>query len=100
MYVCMYVCIYVCVYIGVNAYTDGMMENGIGIDDYIALCNRVEMTPAITIALQTGSDQEIEEAHDFVEYVNGAVTTKWGSLRASRGYVKPYKVQYWYLGYV
>ena len=30
---------------GVNAYTDGMMENGISTDDFLALCEYVGLVP-------------------------------------------------------
>ena len=85
---------------GVNAYTSGFEENGIGIDDYIALCRELGMTPAITVRLQLADAAECQEAADWVEYCNGdAATTKWGALRASRlGHPAPHNVRYWYLG--
>eukprot|EP00937_MAST-01D_sp_MAST-1D-sp2_P002767 g2767.t1 len=84
---------------GVNAYTSGFEENGIGIDEYIALCEELGMTPAITVRLQFGDEDEVAEAADWVEYCNGdASTTKFGALRAARGHPAPYNVQYWYLG--
>ena len=59
---------------GVNAYTDGLLADGIGIDDYLALCEAVGMVPAITLRLQFGSEAELREAADLVEYVNGLKT--------------------------
>ena len=44
---------------GVQAYTDGAMELGIGIDDYLALCEEVGLLPAITVRLQTASEGEV-----------------------------------------
>eukprot|EP00041_Stephanoeca_diplocostata_P021695 m.509300 g.509300 ORF g.509300 m.509300 type:complete len:855 (-) comp21888_c2_seq22:3947-6511(-) len=84
---------------GVNAYTDGFMQNGIGIDDYIALCEELNMTPAITIRFQLGQEADVQEAADWVEYCNGNESTTWGKLRAARtGRSAPYNVQHWYLG--
>ena len=83
---------------GVNAYTDGMMENGISTDDYLALCEYVGLVPAITIRFQMGQDADVQEARDWVEYVNGDVSTPYGALRAARGHPEPYNVTYWYLG--
>ena len=84
---------------GVNAYTDGFLQNGPGVDEYIALALRVGAMPAITFALQFGTDAEIQDARDFVEYCNGdAATTQWGALRAARGHYEPYGVKLWYLG--
>lgn len=83
---------------GVNAYSDGFLENGIGTDEYIALCRELGAVPAITVALTFGGPEEIADAAAWVEYCNGAVTTKMGALRASRGHPEPYAVKYWYLG--
>ena len=84
---------------GVNAYSDGFMQNGPGIDEYMALTRRVGATPAITFALQFGTDAEIQDARDWVEYLNGdAATTTWGAVRAARGHFAPYAVKVFYLG--
>jgi len=56
------------------------------------------MEPAITIRFQLGQQDDVTEAADWVEYCNGNTSTKWGALRAARGYPEPYNVQYWYLG--
>ena len=68
-----------------SAYTAGMMENGIGTDEYLKLVSELQMEPSITIRLQLGDEQEIQEARDWVEYCNGNATTKYGALRAQRG---------------
>lgn len=83
---------------GVNAYTDGFMENGIGIDDFLALCDEVGFRPALTIRFQFGQQIEVQEAFEWVEYLNGDASTTWGALRAERGHPEPYKISYWYLG--
>ena len=84
---------------GVNAFTDGLLENGVGIDDYVALCEEVGMLPAITLRLVEGNEAELKEAVALIEYVNGdATSTDGGRLRASRGHPAPYGVRYWYLG--
>ena len=72
------------------------LQNGIGIDDYLALCEEIGMVPAITIRLQYGGADEVQEAADWVEYLNGdSKATQWGKLRASRGHSEPYNVTYW-----
>jgi len=84
---------------GVNAYSDGFMQNAPGIDEYMALTRRVGATPAITFALQFGTDAEVQDARDWVEYLNGdAATTAWGALRAARGHYEPYAVKIFYMG--
>jgi hypothetical protein len=44
---------------GVNAYSDGALQNGPNIDEYIALCRRIGATPAITLALQYGAQLRV-----------------------------------------
>lgn len=84
---------------GVNAYTDGFLDDWIGIDEYIQLCRHVDAEPAITLQLQFGTDEEVELARSWVEYCNGdATATRWGRVRASRGFEAPYRVRLWYLG--
>jgi alpha-L-arabinofuranosidase len=39
-------------------------------------------------------DETAEDIRDFVEYVNGPVTSKWGALRAEHGHPKPYNLKY------
>lgn len=39
-------------------------------------------------------DETSEDIRDFVEYVNGPVTSKWGSLRAQHGHPEPYNLKY------
>ena len=39
-------------------------------------------------------DETYEDIRDFVEYMNGAVTTKWGKLRADQGHPEPYNLKY------
>ena len=78
-----------------------MMENGISTDDYLALCEYVGLTPAITVRFQQGlpgPGGDVEEAQQWVEYLNGEVSTPYGALRAARGHPEPYNVTYWYLG--
>lgn len=39
-------------------------------------------------------DETYQDIKDFVEYVNGPVTSKWGSLRAQHGHPEPYDLKY------
>ncbi|KAA6338026.1 Extracellular exo-alpha-L-arabinofuranosidase [termite gut metagenome] len=39
-------------------------------------------------------DETSEDIRDFVAYVNGAVTSKWGALRAEHGHPEPYNLKY------
>lgn len=83
---------------GVNTYTDGAEQDGLSTDEFMVLCQELGMLPSLTLALQFGTDEEIENARAWAEYVNGASDTPMGALRASRGYQEPFNVQHWYLG--
>lgn len=39
-------------------------------------------------------DETSEDLKDFVEYVNGPVTTKWGKLRTDHGHPAPFNLKY------
>lgn len=39
-------------------------------------------------------DETYEDIRDFVEYVNGPVTSAWGALRARHGHPEPYNLKY------
>ena len=39
-------------------------------------------------------NETYEDIRDFVEYVNGDVTTKWGALRAEHGHPEPYNLKH------
>lgn len=39
-------------------------------------------------------DEYVQDFLDLVEYANGAVTTKWGKLRAEAGHPKPFNLKY------
>jgi alpha-N-arabinofuranosidase len=86
---------------GVDTFTDGFVENGPNIDEYVALTAYVGATPAVTIPLQFGTQQEIQDAVDLVSYCNGdagAPGNAWAALRAARGHPAPYGVKIFYMG--
>ncbi len=39
-------------------------------------------------------DETVEDIRDFVEYVNGPVSSEWGALRARHGHPEPYGLKY------
>ena len=84
---------------GVDAYSDGVVANGIGTDEYMSLVRRLGATAAVTVRLSLGNDAEIAEAAAWVEYLNGNSSTTHGALRSKRlGHTEPYAVRYFYLG--
>ncbi len=72
-----------------------VQPNDVGTDEFIALCRLLEVEPYITVNAGFG---DAWSAAQLVEYVNGAVTTTMGRLRAAHGHPQPYKVKFWGIG--
>jgi alpha-L-arabinofuranosidase len=68
-----------------------------GTDEYLSLCARLHIEPSITVNVN-GAGATAEEAAAWVEYVNGAESSKYGSMRAANGHPEPYGVKRWELG--
>ena len=69
----------------------------IGTDEFVAFCRRVGAEPSITVNVE-GRGATAEEAAAWVEYCNGAATSRYGAMRAANGHPEPYAVKYWELG--
>jgi len=70
-------------------------DNHFGSDEFMALVEDVGTTPYININFGSGT---VEEAAQWVEYMNGDERTKYGALRAKNGHPKPYEVKIWGIG--
>jgi alpha-L-arabinofuranosidase len=68
--------------------------NGWGIFDFLDLAEamRVVGIPAVSI------NESREDMADFVDYVNGPMSTTWGRKRAEDGHPEPYRLRYLELG--
>lgn len=69
----------------------------IGTDEFIAFSRRMGAEPQLTVNVE-GRGATAEEAAAWVEYCNGAATSRYGALRAANGHPEPYHVRYWELG--
>lgn len=69
--------------------------NDVGVDELMTLCKLLNVDPYISVNAGLGDDHS---AADLVEYVNGAVDTPMGALRAKNGHPNPYHVKYWNVG--
>ncbi|MCP9495618.1 MAG: hypothetical protein MSG64_14325 [Pyrinomonadaceae bacterium MAG19_C2-C3] len=69
--------------------------NHFGTDEFIRLCRLIGAEPQISVNAGSG---ESEEAAAWVEYCNGAATTKYGAMRARHGHPEPYNVKLWEIG--
>lgn len=70
-------------------------DNHFGSDEFMLLINEIGAEPYININMGSGT---IEEAVQWVEYMNGDETTEYGALRAKHGHPKPYGVKIWGIG--
>jgi alpha-N-arabinofuranosidase len=72
-----------------------VQPNDVGTDEFMTLCRLLDVEAYITV---NGGFGDAWSAAQLVEYVNGAVTTPMGKLRAANGHPQPYKVQFWGVG--
>jgi alpha-N-arabinofuranosidase len=78
-----------------TTYWGGLEPNFVGLDEFVQLCQYVGADPLICLRWtgKTPADAAAE-----VEYLNGGVNTRWGSMRARNGHAEPYGVKYWQIG--
>ncbi|MDH6304304.1 alpha-N-arabinofuranosidase [Parabacteroides sp. PF5-5] len=60
---------------------------------FIEMLQAAESINAIAI-IGMSMDETYEDIRDFVEYVNGSTSSKWGALRAKHGHPEPYNLKY------
>jgi alpha-N-arabinofuranosidase len=72
-----------------------VQPNDVGTDEFMTLCRLLDVEAYITV---NGGFGDAWSAAQLVEYVNGAVTTPMGKLRAANGHPQPYQVQFWGVG--
>jgi alpha-L-arabinofuranosidase len=70
-------------------------SNAIGIHEFADWCNTVNTK--MMLAINLGS-RGLDEARNFVEYVNGPTGSHWGDLRKRNGRAEPFDVKLWCLG--
>ena len=72
-----------------------LQPNDIGTDEFMTMCQLLEVEPYITVNAGTG---DAWSAAEYVEYANGAASTPMGKQRAANGHPEPYGVKFWGLG--
>ena len=70
-------------------------SNQIGINEFAEWCERAGMDMMLAVNLGTGT---LQDAREFIEYVNHPSGTAWSDLRRSHGVEKPHGVKMWCLG--
>ncbi len=72
-----------------------VQPNDVGTDEFMTLCHLLDVEAYITVNAGFG---DAWSAAQLVEYVNGAVTTPMGRLRAANGHPQAYRVKFWGIG--
>ena len=70
-------------------------SNAVGVHEFIDWCEKAKTAPMLAINL---GSRGLDEARNFVEYVNGPTGSHWGDLRKSHGHAAPFDVKMWCLG--
>jgi alpha-L-arabinofuranosidase len=70
-------------------------SNAVGIHEFSDWCNTVNTK--MMLAINLGS-RGLDEARNFVEYVNAPTGSYWGDMRMKNGRAEPFDVKLWCLG--
>ncbi|THD46610.1 MAG: alpha-N-arabinofuranosidase [Bradyrhizobium sp.] len=70
-------------------------SNAVGVHEFADWCAAVGTQ--MMLAVNLGS-RGLDEARNFVEYVNGPLGSYWGDLRKANGRAEPFGVKHWCLG--
>jgi len=70
-------------------------SNAVGLHEFSHWCGTVGTE--MMLAINLGS-RGLDDARNFVEYVNGPTGSYWGDLRKSHGRAEPFGVKHWCLG--
>ncbi len=70
-------------------------SNAVGVHEFSEWCEAVGAE--MMLAINLGS-RGLDDARNFVEYVNGPTGSYWGDLRKANGRSEPFGVRHWCLG--
>ena len=70
-------------------------NNAVGVHEFADWCELVDTE--MMLAINLGS-RGLDEARNFLEYVNGPTGSYWGDLRKKNGRAEPFDVKLWCLG--
>jgi alpha-L-arabinofuranosidase len=80
----------------INSNWGGVTEdNSFGTHEFLLLCELVGAEPYICINVGSGT---VQEASDWVEYINSNTKSPMTELRKKNGREKPWNVKYWAVG--
>lgn len=74
----------------------GLEPNYFGTNEFLRFCQLAGVEPFLNVGFSYDLPPEL--AAEWVEYVNGDISTPMGSLRAQHGYPEPWGVKLWQVG--
>ena len=74
---------------------NAMQTNDVGMDELMTFCKLIDVEPYITVNAGFG---DAHSAAEEVQYMNGAVSTPMGAIRAQNGHPEPDHVKFWNIG--
>jgi alpha-L-arabinofuranosidase len=74
----------------------GLEPNYFGTNEFLRFCQLIDAEPFLNVGFSRDLPPEL--AAEWVEYVNGDISTPMGRLRAEHGYPKPWGVKLWQVG--
>jgi alpha-N-arabinofuranosidase len=74
----------------------GLEPNYMGTNEFLRFCQLIQAEPFLNVGFSCDLPPEL--AAQWVEYVNGDITTPMGRLRAEHGYPEPWGVKLWQVG--
>jgi alpha-L-arabinofuranosidase len=81
--------------------------HGLGYHEYLQMCEDLNAEPLFVVNCGMSHkenvpmneiDPWVQDALDAIEYANGSIDTRWGSLRAKYGHPKPFNLKYVEIG--
>jgi alpha-N-arabinofuranosidase len=83
-----------------NKHWGGENNNRFGTDEFMEWCKKIGTAPYINFNMGNRPETKgtLDEALNWVEYVNGSIETPLGKMRAANGHKDPYQVKYWGIG--
>ena len=81
--------------------------NGLGFHEYLQMCEDLGSEPLFVINCGMSHHENVpiydmkpwvQDALDALEYANGPVTSRWGSMRAKNGHPAPFNLKYMEIG--
>ena len=104
---------------GTWTYRGYLSTDGLGMHEYLLMCEDLKAEPLLVVNCMmshreqkafltpeikfdptdlTGIEEYVQDALDAIEYCNGPVDSKWGSLRAKAGHPEPFNLKWIEIG--